>query len=194
MNKLACFFVLASCAAAQEPDLRLQFDWSKLAAKAVEKVDLNLEGPMLEMASKFLSGDKNQGTRTPGMPESDEAKIKQMVQGLKGIYVKSFTFDKEGQYSDADVSALRSQLRPPEWSNVLDVQEKHESTGIYLRTNGKQFGGFALVSAEPKELTVVQIIGPIDPSMLSDLGGKFGFPKMELGPKPKPKPTTKKDD
>jgi len=186
MNKLACFFVLASCAVAQEPDLRLQFDWSKLAAKAVEKVDLSLEGPMLEMASKFLSGDKTQG---------DEAKIKQMVQGLKGVYVKTFTFDKEGQYSDADVSALRSQLRPPEWTNILDVQEKHESTGIYLRTNGKQFGGFALVSAEPKELTVIQIIGPIDPSMLSDLGGKFGFPKMELGPKPKPKPpTTKKDD
>ena len=186
MNKLACFFVLASCAVAQEPDLRLQFDWSKLAAKAVEKVDLSLEGPMLEMASKFLSGDKTQG---------DEAKIKQMVQGLKGVYVKTFTFDKEGQYSEADVNALRSQLRAPEWANILDVQEKHESTGIYLRMNGKQFGGFALVSAEPKELTVVQIIGPIDPSMLSDLGGKFGFPKMELGPKPKPKPpTTKKDD
>ena len=184
MNKLACFFVLASCAVAQEPDLRLQFDWSKLAAKAVEKVDLNLEGPTLEMASKFLSGDKG-----------DEAKAKEFVQGLKGVYVKSYTFDKEGQYSEADVTALRAQLRAPEWTNILDVQEKHESTGIYLRTNGKQFGGFALVSAEPKELTVIQIIGPIDPSMLSDLGGKFGFPKMELGPKPKPKPpTTKKDD
>ena len=185
MNKLACFFVLASCAVAQEPDLRLQFDWSKLAAKAVEKVDLSLEGPMLEMASKFLSGDKTQG---------DEAKIKQMVQGLKGVYVKTFTFDKEGQYSEADVNALRSQLRAPAWANILDVQEKHESTGIYLRMNGKNFGGFALVSAEPKELTVVQIIGPIDPSMLRELGGRFGYPLMEIGPKPKPKPSTKKDD
>jgi len=84
--------------------LRLQFDWSKLAAKAVEKVDLSLEGPMLEMASKFLSGDKTQG---------DEAKIKQMVQGLKGVYVKTFTFDKEGQYSEADVNALRSSFERP---------------------------------------------------------------------------------
>jgi hypothetical protein len=179
--------MLASCALAQEnADSMLQFDWAKLAAKAVEKVDLNLEGPMLEMASNFLSGDKAKG---------DEATAKQFVQGLKGVYVKSFTFDKEGQYSEADVTALRSQLKAPEWSNILNVQEKHESTGIYLRTNGKQIAGFALVSAEPKELTVVQIVGAIDPSMLNELGGKFGFPKMELGPKPRPKPAPpKKDD
>jgi len=30
--------------------------------------------------------------------------------------------------------------------------------------------------------------------MLSELGGKFGIPKMELGPKPTPKSAKKKDD
>src|SRR5438876_9688274 len=100
MNKLACFFVLASCAVAQEPDLRLQFDWSKLATKAVEKGDLSLEGPMLEMASKFISGDKTQG---------DEAKMKQTVQGLKGLYAKTFTSDKKRQTCEPEVNAPRSQ-------------------------------------------------------------------------------------
>ena len=157
----------------------LQFDWSKLAAKAVEKVDVTLEGPVLEMATKFLSTDKG-----------DESKIKQLVQGLKGIYVKSFTFDKEGQYSEADLSAIRSQLRAPEWSKIVDVQEKHESTGIYLKMNGKTADGIVVLAAEAMELTVVQIIGPIDPSMLSDLSGNFGIPRMQMGPKPKP--TTKK--
>src|SRR5438067_8932553 len=125
MSKFIWFLVLATCAMAQDADSMLQFDWAKLAAKAVEKVDLHLEGPMLEMASKFLSGENAKG---------DEAKAKEFVQGLKGIYVKSFKFDKEGQYSEDDVSALRAQLRAPGWSNILDVQEKHESTGIYLRT------------------------------------------------------------
>jgi hypothetical protein len=184
MNKLFCFFVLIASAAAQEPSGRLQFDWSKLAAKATEKVDINLEGPMLEMASKFLSGEKG-----------DESKIKRLIEGLRGVYVKNFTFDKEGQYSEADVNAIRSQLRSPEWTNIVDVQEKHESTGIYLKMNGKQTEGLVVLAAEPKELTVVQIIGPMDPSMLSEMGGKFGIPKMQMGPKPssKPKPaaTTK---
>src|SRR2546427_11496511 len=112
MSKLAVFFILISFARAQQPSSRLQFDWANLAAKAVEKVDINLEGPMLEMASKFLSSDKG-----------DEGKVKRLVEGLKGVYVKSFTFDKEGQYSDADLSAIRSQLRPPAWSNIVDVQE-----------------------------------------------------------------------
>lgn len=184
MSKLAVFFILISCARAQQPSPRLQFDWANLAAKAVEKVDVNLEGPMLEMASKFLSNDKG-----------DESKIKRMVENLKGVYVKSFTFDKEGQYSEADLNAIRSQLRAPEWTNIVDVQEKRESTGVYMKMNGKVAEGIVVLSAEPTELTMVQIIGPIDPSMLSDLGGKLGIPKMEMGPKPKPKPpTSKKDD
>ena len=182
MNKLLCLFVSITCAVAQEPGGRLQFDWSKLAAKATEKVDINLEGAVLEMASKFLSGENG-----------DEPKIRRLIQGLKGIYVKTFTFDKEGQYSEADLNAIRSQLRAPAWSNIFDVQEKHESTGIYLRMNGKQTEGLVVLSAEPKGLTVVQIVGPMDPSMLSEMGGKFGIPKMEMGPRPSSKPKVAKD-
>ena len=56
--------------------------------------------------------------------------------------------------------------------------------------DGKQSQGIVVVSAGPKELTVAQIIGPIDPAMLSELGGKMGIPKIE----PDPKQKTKKDD
>src|SRR5262249_3456473 len=79
MTKAVYFVVLTWCAFAQD---RLQFDWDKLAAKASEKVNVTLEGATLELASRFLSG-------------GDETKIKQMVQGLKGVYVRSFTFEKE---------------------------------------------------------------------------------------------------
>lgn len=182
MNKVMCFFVLTSCALALEPpNTCIQFNWDKLSAKAVEKVDVNLQGSVLEMASRFLGA-------------GDDAKIKQLVQGLKCVYVKSFTFDKEGQYSEADLNEIRSYVRGADWSKIVDVQEKHESSAIYLKSDGKQTQGFVVISAEPKELTVVQIIGPIDPSMLSDLGGKMGIPKIELDPKQKPAPAKKKDD
>ena len=183
MNKVTCFFVLTTCAAALEPPgTCIQFNWDKLNAKAVEKVDVNLNGPMLEMASRFLDG------------KEDDAKIKQLVQGLKCVFVKSFTFDKDGQYSEADLNEIRSQVQGPDWSKIVDVQEKHESSTIYVKTDGKQTQGFVVISAEPKELTVVQIIGPIDPSMLSELGGKMGIPKIELGSKQKKAPSKKKDD
>ena len=115
------------------------------------------------------------------------------MDGLKGVYVKSFEFEKEGQYSEADLAALRSQLRAPDWSNIVDVKEKHESSAIWLKTDGKQTQGLVVLSAEPKELTFVQIIGVIDPSMLSELGGTMGIPKMMMGPKAKTAPS-KKDD
>lgn len=178
MTKLAALLLLAGCAMAQE---QLQFDWDKLAAKASEKVNVTLSGPMLQMASQFLSGDKK-----------DEVQVRKLVESLKGIYVRSFEFDKDGQYSDADVSALRSQLRAPEWSQIADVQDKGESVGVYMKTDGKQFQGMVIVSAEPRELTVVQIIGPIDPSALATLGGSFGIPNMNFSPKPKSAPAPKK--
>jgi hypothetical protein len=182
MNKVMCFFVLTSCAFALEPpDTCIQFNWDKLNARAVEKVDVNLQGPVLEMASKFLGA-------------GNDAKIKQLVQVLKCVYVKSFTFDKEGQYSDADLNEIRSKVQGTDWSKIVDVQEKHESSAVYLKTDGKQSQGFVVISAEPKELTVVQIIGPIDPSMLGELGGKMGIPKIELDSKKKTAPSKKDDD
>jgi hypothetical protein len=181
MSRAALFFILISAAAAQQPNGLLQFDWDKLAAKAVEKTDINLDGPMLRMGSSFLSQGKG-----------DAGKLKQVVEGLTGVYVKTFEFDKEGQYSEADVNALRSQLRSPDWSIVVDSKEKHENSAIFMKTDGKQVQGLVIIAAEPKELTVVQILGSIDPSMLSELGGKMGIPKMEMGPKSKAPP--KKDD
>src|SRR5258706_8590810 len=142
MIKLASALVLVSCAFAQPRNGLVRFDWDKLAAKAVEKVDLSLEGPMLEMASKFLSSDKE-----------DEAAVKKLVQGLKGVYVKTFEFDKEGQFSESDINEIRAQLRGPGWSIMMDMKDHRETVGVYLRTNGQQTSGMAVLAVEPKELT-----------------------------------------
>jgi len=180
MIKLASALVLVSCAFAQPRSGLVHFDWDKLAAKATEKVDLNLEGPMLEMASKFLSNDKE-----------DEAAVKKLVQGLKGVYVKTFEFDKEGQFSESDLNDIRTQLRGPGWSTMMDMRDHGESVSIYLRSDGKQTLGMAVLAAEPRELTFVQIDGPIDPSTLGSLGGKLGIPKMTFGSTPRPAPAPK---
>ena len=178
MTKFAWALVLTSYAFAQQQGGFVQFDWEKLSAKAVEKTDVNLKGPMLEMASKFLS-DKG-----------DEAELRKLVQGLKGIYVKTFEFDKDGQFSDTDVNSIRGQLQGSGWSTMMDMKDHNEIMGIYVRSDGKQTTGLAVLAVEPRELTLVQIDGPIDPATLSSLGGKLGIPRMNLGPiVPKSKPT-----
>jgi hypothetical protein len=36
-----------------------------------------------------------------------------------------------------------------------------------------------VIAAEPRELTIVNIIGTLDPEKLADLGGEFGIPRLE---------------
>ena len=154
---------------------KLNFDFGKLAAKAKEVVDVNLDGTSLQFASKFLS-DK----------DADEAQAKKVVSGLKGIYVKSFEFEKPGAYTTADVQALRAQLSGPQWSRIVDVHSEKdgENAEVYLRTEAGKVTGLSILAAEPTELTVVHIVGAIDPDSLNQLGGQFGIPKL---PPSKPK-------
>jgi len=152
----------------------------KLAEKASDKVVISLDGSVLKMAAKFLSD----------ADDPDSAKIKKLVSGLKGIYVKTFEFEKEGEYSPSDISAIRKQLESG-WSRIVDVQSKKdgENAEIYLKT-GAADGGLAIVCAGAKQLTIVNIVGKIDLDELSELGGNLGVPKIDVE---KAKPP-KKDD
>ncbi|MGH9722357.1 MAG: DUF4252 domain-containing protein [Bryobacteraceae bacterium] len=180
MNKEICRLLLIPLAIAIDSpaqDIGKLIPWDKLAPKAIEKVDITLDSPLLQIASRFLS-DK-----------PDEAKAKKLVGGLKGIYVRSLTFEKEGEYSMKDVEAVMTQLRGSGWSRMIDVQSKREgdTAGVFFKTDGNQIGGLVVVAAEPKELTVVHILGSIDPADLKDLSGNFGIPKLDLERKQKKK-------
>jgi hypothetical protein len=179
MNRVICFFVVVSGAWAQPGGPCLAFNWDKLNARASQKTNISLEGPILQMAARFL-GDSG-----------DDAKVKQLVQGLKCVSVRSFTFDRDGQYSEADLNEIHAQVKAPGWAKIVDMQDKHESSEVYLKADGNQYGGVVIVSTEPKQLTVVQVIGPVDPAMLSELGGNLGIPKIKLDLKDK---TKKKED
>ncbi len=150
-------------------DVKMPVNLDKLAARASESVDVTLDASMLQLASGFLS--KN---------DPDEAQVKKLVSKLKGVYVRSFEFDKEGQYSMSDVEMIRSQLRGPGWSRIVGVKSTHgEDSEVYLKKDGDQVGGLVVIDAEPKELTIVHIDGPINPEELSELGGHMGIPRMD---------------
>jgi hypothetical protein len=145
----------------------------KLDAKAAKSVDVNLDQSMLQFASAFLD---------PKDP--DQAKAKKIIAGMKGIYVHSFEFDKPGGYTEQDVAAIREQLKGPEWSRIVNVRSKTEgqNTEVYFRKEGDKFKGLVIIATEPTELTFVDIVGPITPEELRDLGGQFGIPRVEVDP------------
>ena len=174
--------ILAAAFVARAQDSRIQMSsLDHLAAKASQTVDVNIDERLVRIAAKLLS-DKNE----------DEREAKKIVTGLKGIYVKSFEFDNSGDYTAADVESIRSQLRGPNWSRLVNVTSRKEGNlEVYLLMNGEQIGGLAVLHSNEKELTIVNLVGPVDLDKLAKLEGQFGIPDLELEPQ---KPKTKNDD
>ncbi len=174
--------LLASSALAHAQDFKIPPDVEKLSAKAKETVEVTMDGPMLRWASKFLSAD-----------DPEEQKAAKLVANLKGIYVRSFEFDKEGAYSAAEVEALRSQFRSPGWSRVVGVRSERDgdNVDVFFKLENDKMAGIVVISAEPKELTFVNIVGPLEVDQLADLGGEFGIPKLNT--KASSKPVVKAD-
>jgi len=166
---LLLFFGAAITARAQTARLEMgQLD--RLGAKASQSVDVSIDERMMQLAAKFLSSK-----------DPDEIKIKEVVAGLKGIYVKVFEFEREGEYTQADMASIRSQLTNPGWTRLVNVISKKDgSIEVYLMSNAAQIGGLVVLASDPKELVVVNILGPVDLDKLSQLEGQFGIPELEI--------------
>jgi hypothetical protein len=154
-------------------EIKLPPSLEKLADKAERSMDVTMNKSMLQMAARFLS-DR----------DGDEAGAKKLIAGLDSIVVRSFEFAGDGEYSAADVDAVRAQIQAPAWSRVVGVRSKYngENADVYFKNGANgQLGGIVVISAEPRKLTIVNIIGTLDPAQLGDLGGQFGIPRLDMG-------------
>jgi len=156
----------------------------KLADHAAEVNDVTLDGSLLQLAVSVM--------KSSGDP--DAAQVVDLIKGLKGIYVKNFEFDSPGQYSQADVESIRSQLSGPGWQRIVTSFSKRngERDEVYLLKDGDKINGVTVLVAEARELTVVNIVGAIDPEKLGELGGHFGIPG-QIKDQSKPKLVPRKD-
>jgi len=156
----------------------------KFAERADKTINVTVDEQLLRLAASFLSDKK-----------PDEAKIKELILGLKGVFVKRFEFEKEGEFTLADVESIRSQLSAPGWSSVANVRSKREGNyDVSIMSEGSVIKGLAVLAAEAKAFTVVNIVGPIDLAKLAELEGKFGIPHFGLEQIPGVTVTDKKKD
>ncbi|HLY43254.1 MAG TPA: DUF4252 domain-containing protein [Terracidiphilus sp.] len=138
----------------------------ELAAKASNVTEVTLGKNMLGFAAKFMNGD-----------DKDEAATRKLIEGLDGIYVREYEFDKDGEYSMDQLKQLRAYFETPEWTPIVHSREREsgETADVLIKmVNGDSHGIFVL-SAEPRELTIVLILGPIHPDQLSELRGLGGL-------------------
>ncbi len=168
---IATCLALSAVAAAPVAAQQLQLpDLSKLSNGAIDVVDVTVDQALLGLAAGFMSG-------------SEEADAKALIAGLKGIYVKSFTYGKDGAYDPTVLDSVRRQLSGGQWSRLVAAKSVAEGSdvAVYLWRNGEKLGGLAVLSAGPREVTVVNIVGAIDLEQLRSLEGKFGVPAIDVG-------------
>lgn len=176
---IALLLVISSAFVAKAQDTRIQMgSLDHFAAKASQTVDVNVDERLMKLAAKLFS-DK----------DDDEREIKKLIEGLKGIYVKSFEFETEGQFVAADLEPIRAQLRGAGWTRMVNVISKKEgNVEVYLQFAGEAINGLAVLATDDKELTVVNIVGPVNLDKLAQLEGQMGIPDLGIeAPKTKKK-------
>lgn len=142
-----------------------------LAAKAKESTEITLDAATLQLANGFIAGGKGQ-----------DATVAKLLEKVKAIVLRTYEFSKVGQYDPALIRTLRDQLKAQGWVKFVDVNDKEdgETFELYSKTEEGKSKGFAMLAAEPKELTVIYIDGQLSLSELSGLSGQFGIPKIPL--------------
>lgn len=168
---LIALLIITSALVARAQDSRIQMgSLDHLAAKASQTVDVNVDERLMKLAARLFS-DKDE----------DEREIKKLIAGLKGVYVKSFEFENAGQFVAADLEPIRTQLRGAGWTRMVNVISKKEGdVEVYVQFAGEMVNGLAVLHTDDKELTVVNIVGPVDLNKLAQLEGQMGIPELGI--------------
>ena len=147
-------------------------EFASLAEKASETVNVTLDANLLRMACRFLNADA----------DPEQAAAKKLCTGLTGIYVRHYTFDTDYAYPKSDIDGVRRQLNAPGWSRIVEARSKKENTNVdvFLLLNGDKAQGLSIIASEPREFTIVNVVGSIDLEQIHDLEGKFGVPNLEI--------------
>jgi hypothetical protein len=173
-------------ARAQTPDGRLRLDSiDRLATRAAKTVRVDVDGVLLKLGKSVLSDE-----------DPEEKVVKEVIEGLRGVYVRVYEFNADGEFKEAELSELRAQLRAPAWTRLLDVQSRgvsFDGAEVYFLNGSGRVGGMAVVVAQPRRLVVVNVVGTIDLDKLKQLEGSFGIPRIHVGRGGKDKDSGKKD-
>ena len=156
----ACLLISAGLVAAQtgagNPGYYPIEDMGLFAGGDLE-VDVDLSGPMLQVAAGAMQED-----------EDDDSNLAGLVSGLDRVRVQV------GQPKGVEASTISSRfekavdaLKSSGWDRILTVNDDDEHAHLFARNRDDRIVGLTLlVNDSNEELVLVNIVGDIDPVML----------------------------
>ena len=165
---------LASARAQDAADGRLRLEsLERVASKASETLNIDIDGILLSLGKSMLD-DK----------DPDEKVVKEIIEGLRGVYVRSYEFKTDGELKEADLDALRQQLRGPGWSRIVDVKTRgtdFDGAEVHALTCAGRVEGMAVLISERRHLIVVNVVGSIALDKHKRREGSLGIPRIRIG-------------
>lgn len=125
----------------------------KLGAKAKESNEVNLDKSMLGLAAR-KGGEKGE-----------------LAQKLDYIVVRDYEFAHENEYNMDDLKPIFKKLDEGGWKHLVRSREKNEMTDICVKQDAEGVTKeMVIVSAEPKELSLVHLKGNVSLSDMKNFG------------------------
>jgi hypothetical protein len=139
--------------------------FDQLEKSAVNSVNISLNLSLLKLVAQSMNDPQ------------DEA-VKSVLNGLEGIYVRSFEFASDHAYPQADLDRVRSQIERAGWSKLVSIHNNKQNEDVEIRVLnvGSRAEGLVVFVTAPREFTIVNLVGSVDLAKLSQLEGKFGVP------------------
>ena len=170
-NRMVMFILAAAAMAgptlAQTTQLPVPSPIEKeLAARASDVTEVTLGKNMLAFAAKVMNGK-----------DDDDAEARHLIEGLEGIYVREYEFEKEGEYSVDQIEQLRKYFETSEWTPMVHEHNKKtgETSDVMVKLVNGESNGMFILDVEPKEVSIVLILGRIHMDDLGKLKGIGGL-------------------
>lgn len=126
------------------------------------KVEVMLGGPLVT----FLAEASRQ----------EDPELAKMLDGLTAISVNVYELDQgDAQAARDRVEQLAGRLSDQQWQRTVKVNEEDSRVQMFMRTDGDQIAGLALmVLGGDSEAVFINVVGNVDPAALGKLASKFG--------------------
>ena len=159
---LAMCLLLPACAA-QTPALKVP-SLAAMQRDSVDSVNFTL-GPVA-LGFMGLLGDDHDARSA--------AEIK-LFRSLHEVEIHSFRFATDHTYRQADLETLRSQLTAPGWQHVMQARDRGSDgdVDIYCAVNKHKITRLVIIAAEPREFSLINIAGAIEPDQIGMLHSGF---------------------
>jgi len=141
---LSGLFWLGLALPVRAQDARLQIGHlDRLAARAAESVEVTLGQSQLRFVRKLARLDKTE--------HGDK------LAKMNSVFVRLFEFEQDGEFAEADVEAIRSQLRAPGWERFVEGSDA--GGDAFVMRQGGEIVGYAALYADARKLCVINVTG-----------------------------------